>query len=130
MNALLQPTMPRVAELHQRALFANLPDPIRERFHHSAVVNGWVRAFLGGYITRDHLMEGLACGLAMQNELMSHNIAAYAARFGHLEHSQPTRKCRVCGCTDADCSVCIERTGHPCHWVAPDLCSACVAGLG
>jgi hypothetical protein len=34
--------------------------------------------------------------------------------------------CRVCGCTDDDCSECIERTGEPCSWVEPDLCSACV----
>jgi hypothetical protein len=35
------------------------------------------------------------------------------------------RRCRVCGCTDDDCTQCIERTGEPCHWVEPDLCSAC-----
>lgn len=35
------------------------------------------------------------------------------------------RRCRSCGCTDDDCSRCIERTGAPCWWVAPDLCSAC-----
>lgn len=38
-------------------------------------------------------------------------------------------RCRACGCTDADCSRCIDRTGQPCRWVAPDLCSAC-AGQG
>jgi hypothetical protein len=35
------------------------------------------------------------------------------------------RTCRTCGCTDSDCRQCIERTGKPCHWIAPDLCSAC-----
>lgn len=35
------------------------------------------------------------------------------------------KRCRVCGCTDDDYSQCIERTGHPCHWVEEDLCSAC-----
>ena len=35
------------------------------------------------------------------------------------------RTCRACGCTDNDCSGCIERTGEPCHWVEIDLCSAC-----
>jgi hypothetical protein len=35
------------------------------------------------------------------------------------------QSCRVCGCTDSDCSHCIERTGHPCSWVDIDLCSAC-----
>ncbi len=36
------------------------------------------------------------------------------------------RKCRKCGCTEDDCSQCIEKTGQPCHWVEEDLCSACV----
>jgi hypothetical protein len=36
------------------------------------------------------------------------------------------RSCRACGCTDADCSGCIERTGRPCFWVEADLCSACL----
>ena len=35
------------------------------------------------------------------------------------------RACRTCGCTDADCSGCIEKTGEPCTWVKRDLCSAC-----
>src|ERR671913_460555 len=36
-----------------------------------------------------------------------------------------TPKCRVCGCTDADCSGCVAKTGLPCSWVENDLCSAC-----
>lgn len=35
------------------------------------------------------------------------------------------QRCRVCGCTQFDCSQCIEKTGSPCYWVADDLCSAC-----
>ena len=35
------------------------------------------------------------------------------------------RRCSVCGCTDDDCSTCVERTGGPCFWVGEDLCSAC-----
>lgn len=35
------------------------------------------------------------------------------------------RKCRVCGCTDDDCSGCIAATGYPCAWVSEDLCSRC-----
>lgn len=35
------------------------------------------------------------------------------------------RTCRECGCTEYDCSQCIEATGRPCHWVEQDLCSAC-----
>lgn len=34
--------------------------------------------------------------------------------------------CRECGCTDDDCSGCVERTGQACSWVQADLCSACV----
>lgn len=35
--------------------------------------------------------------------------------------------CVQCRCTEYDCSGCIERTGEPCYWVGPRLCSACVA---
>lgn len=38
---------------------------------------------------------------------------------------KPVRTCRVCGCTDDDCRQCIEKTGAPCWWVQPRLCSAC-----
>lgn len=34
-------------------------------------------------------------------------------------------KCRECGCTDLDCTHCIEKDGFPCHWVEEDLCSSC-----
>lgn len=37
----------------------------------------------------------------------------------------PIQICMQCGCTGNDCRHCIERTGMPCHWVAPNLCSAC-----
>jgi hypothetical protein len=36
------------------------------------------------------------------------------------------RWCRVCRCTDADCSQCVAKTGEPCTWVEADLCSACM----
>lgn len=35
------------------------------------------------------------------------------------------RRCRQCGCTDDDCSGCIERAGQACYWIEGDLCSAC-----
>jgi PRTRC genetic system protein E len=35
-------------------------------------------------------------------------------------------KCRECGCTEDNCTQCVEKTGKPCHWVETDLCSACV----
>jgi hypothetical protein len=36
--------------------------------------------------------------------------------------TEPTRKCRICGCTET--SACSTPSG-PCHWVDEDLCSAC-----
>jgi hypothetical protein len=36
-----------------------------------------------------------------------------------------TGKCRRCGCTDDDCSGCVERSGQPCWWIGPNICSAC-----
>lgn len=42
-----------------------------------------------------------------------------------IEAPVVVRTCRNCGCTDADCSRCIARTGAPCHWVEANLCSAC-----
>ena len=30
------------------------------------------------------------------------------------------KRCRICGCTDEDCSQCIAKTGEPCEWV-PEL---------
>lgn len=36
------------------------------------------------------------------------------------------RRCRVCGCTDDDCARCVLKTGEPCFWIEPDLCSACL----
>lgn len=37
--------------------------------------------------------------------------------------------CRICGCTDYDCSQCIERTGEVCYWFEPNLCSACASSV-
>ena len=41
----------------------------------------------------------------------------------------PVGSCRVCGCTDEDCSGCIAKTGSPCNWVELDLCSACATPM-
>jgi hypothetical protein len=50
-----------------------------------------------------------------------------------IEFDMPTmvecmlmRRCRECGCTDNNCSQCIEKIGSACRWVDEDLCSACV----
>lgn len=46
-------------------------------------------------------------------------------QFASVQFREPG-VCRGCGCTDEDCSGCVERTGQACHWVEKDLCSACV----
>ena len=43
------------------------------------------------------------------------------------DDGRPPRQCRICGCTETNCSGCVKRTGKPCQWVLDlDLCSACV----
>lgn len=42
-----------------------------------------------------------------------------------MTDATPIRTCRLCGCTDLDCSKCVARTGARCSWVEPNLCSAC-----
>lgn len=46
------------------------------------------------------------------------------------ERQENIRHCKICGCTDDNCLVCIEKTGHPCSWVNDSLCSACVPSFG
>ena len=59
--------------------------------------------------------------LAAQHREKMRNLATAHRR--RQAFTEP--KCRVCGCTEKDCRGCIAKTGKPCHWVAPDLCSAC-----
>lgn len=35
--------------------------------------------------------------------------------------------CKICQCTDNDCSQCIEKTGEACYWVdySHEICSRC-----
>lgn len=51
--------------------------------------------------------------------------AAPSKRGGRKAETKSSRKCRVCGCTEDDCSQCIEASGEPCTWVEYDLCSRC-----
>lgn len=59
------------------------------------------------------------------------HVAAVRRCFEAIRAGRAGQKvCRVCGCTDSNCQACIQRTGQPCHWVEPDLCSACADGRG
>lgn len=74
----------------------------------------------------DALDDGRDVGLGTHQERV--RALVDDAREDESGRSQPApvRKCRVCGCTDNDCSQCIEKTGRPCTWAESDLCSACV----
>lgn len=49
-------------------------------------------------------------------------MARKAKAAAQIRHST---RCRHCGCTNEDCSQCIEAQGAPCHWVALNVCSRC-----
>ena len=60
------------------------------------------------------------------------NTPERQARFDQVlarARAQDVRRCVVCGCTDDNCQVCIERTGKPCTWdpdfTRHDVCTAC-----
>jgi ParB/RepB/Spo0J family partition protein len=62
-------------------------------------------------------------------ETLSKKQRAERLKMGDTPPQEPepaVRTCRKCGCTEDDCSQCIEKTGRPCHWIAEDLCSACI----
>jgi hypothetical protein len=49
------------------------------------------------------------------------------------DFSDPDARCRVCGCTNERACTRDRVTGDPiapCHWVEPDLCSACLSTQG
>ncbi len=114
--------------------------------HYQAVLDSWTEEMLGdftsgrfGWVLRDikPLIEPILYrgeqglfeipdsvvlrGLMSKEQKMSSAIANAIA--------STTRRCRICGCTDDDCRQCIEKTGEPCYWVEPDLCSACAVEL-
>ena len=67
-----------------------------------------------------HQPRGVGSAALRRKEIAEHAASAEAPAAICV-----TERCRVCGCTDADCRKCIEKTGEPCHWVEADLCSAC-----
>lgn len=40
-----------------------------------------------------------------------------------------TQQCRVCGCSDYNCTKCTKITGELCSWIENDLCSRCDAEI-
>jgi hypothetical protein len=67
--------------------------------------------------------------LTAREMMLARNLAGLpeSARLAKsLEFEPRIGLCLFCGCSEQDCSGCIERTGEPCHWAEMDLCSACV----
>jgi len=67
--------------------------------------------------------EGVADGALMIAHADVVRVVASARYLGDRAAWSPrgARQCRVCGCT----ALMTCRTTDPCHWVGPDLCSAC-----
>lgn len=65
------------------------------------------------------------CREAFTNVLTIDYFDSMEAAIDGMIDMDAIRACRVCGCTDDDCSQCVEKTGQPCSWVEDDLCSAC-----
>gem|GEM_PF-5182318 len=66
--------------------------------------------------------------LARAHELMSPGLIRFIqcrtcgrSESDHLD----TRRCRSCRCTEFNPCCDLAAGAVPCHWVAPDLCSAC-----
>lgn len=53
-----------------------------------------------------------------------HDLSKHPELQEKLSELQEEAKCRLCGCTE-ECACIDPFNGEPCHWVAPDLCSAC-----
>jgi hypothetical protein len=95
-----------------------------------------------GELTREDIMRGQRYAVALLRGWSSYrkgdigdpdytdwycvNCHTKLVHRGELCECAGAGKCRICGCTDNDCSGCIARTGIACSWVEQDLCSACV----
>jgi hypothetical protein len=80
--------------------------------------------FLGP--TRETI-EALARSIAEQ---FPAELQAVIAAGWDPERDVIIQRCRVCGCTEDDCTACtIKLGGEPCHWVEPNLCSACAQDI-
>lgn len=82
----------------------------------------------------DYLKEGAGCEGDIDYIAVGVSLPAVNIKFERTKNGpvcsvigSAEGQCRKCGCTDSDCSQCIERTGQPCYWLEEDLCSACEA---
>lgn len=47
----------------------------------------------------------------------------------YQDRKNSNHQCRVCGCSDYNCTKCIKITGEVCSWIESDLCSRCDAEI-
>ena len=47
----------------------------------------------------------------------------------YQDRKNSTQQCRVCGCSDYNCTKCTKITGEVCSWIESDLCSRCDAEI-
>lgn len=87
----------------------------------------WISATGTNHTRGDLAWENQAGSIkeSVRRDLTAFFTAYYAAIPSIFDSST----CRQCGCTDDDCTECVERTGEACHWVEVDLCSACAGSV-
>ncbi|MGE0408718.1 MAG: hypothetical protein AB7P23_05575 [Amphiplicatus sp.] len=78
-----------------------------------------------GFINREHLMKKFGISMpqasADLNRFQKSNPGAL--RYDKTAKRYVFAACRKCGCTAFN--ACVDVFGDGCHWVEPDLCSAC-----
>jgi hypothetical protein len=94
----------------------------------------------GRHATLEETVESIETGIPSLMELARLDgeravSALEEARVSYLQwirsfFPEVEQVCRVCKCTNFDCSQCIEKTGRACRWVESDLCSACAGQEG
>ena len=47
----------------------------------------------------------------------------------YQDRKNNNHQCRVCGCSDYNCTKCTKITGEVCSWIESDLCSRCDAEI-
>lgn len=98
-----------------------------KRYPQGRINDCWTERQLGDYSPGRY-------GWLLSNPVLFKSVIPVKGSLGLWEYNGPLpevdslqeRTCRICGCTENDCRQCVEKTGHPCHWVSADLCSACV----
>lgn len=94
-----------------------------------------VIGYIDGPVRRDLTEVAVSTGLldsAIEHLRAERFVAAASLLDGFairlfIDGTLLERTCSTCGCTERDCSQCIARTGQPCGWAGPDLCTACIS---